>query len=242
MRSRTGSSITRPDGDVIATRGSCVFLRLRSGALSRIRYSALSVSPSPSTKRTLRVWLPLLKFVYTANEIVPSTRIGLRDAVALVEPSVTGWCAAAGTGANVAMATAIAKDPRTRFMLQFNCTPVRSHASPGQNHVRTTITAPCCCCNTGPWRSTSRSISRVLFRCLRIFSDHLSGIAITDDLKRPTRDYGRATLSRRSFLPLGLASSGVYRASEVTLTAGGLLHHRFTLTACAAVCSLWHCP
>src|SRR5690348_6050382 len=50
---------------------------------------------------------------------------------------------------------------------------------------------------------------------------------------------------------LGLAPGGVYRATEVTLDAGALLPHRFTL-ACepvtrrrptpSAVCSLWHCP
>src|SRR5262249_57191467 len=44
--------------------------------------------------------------------------------------------------------------------------------------------------------------------------------------------------------PLDLAPGGVYRAARVTPGAGGLLHHRFTLTGAAApaVCSLWHCP
>jgi hypothetical protein len=48
--------------------------------------------------------------------------------------------------------------------------------------------------------------------------------------------------------PLDLAPGGVYRAAAVTCGAGGLLHHRFTLTvavrkrAAAAVCFLWHCP
>ena len=45
--------------------------------------------------------------------------------------------------------------------------------------------------------------------------------------------------------PLGLAPGGVYRAAPVTRGAGGLLHHRFTLTprsSAGAVCSLWHCP
>ena len=41
---------------------------------------------------------------------------------------------------------------------------------------------------------------------------------------------------------LGLAPSGVYRATPVTWGAGGLLHHRFTLTCRQAVCFLWHCP
>src|SRR5215472_3878292 len=52
---------------------------------------------------------------------------------------------------------------------------------------------------------------------------------------------GRAALnrSRRSAplavpLPLDLAPGGVYRAAQVTLSAGGLLHHRFTLTTGAA--------
>src|SRR5206468_1426806 len=43
---------------------------------------------------------------------------------------------------------------------------------------------------------------------------------------------------------LGLAPGGVYRATPVTRGAGGLLHHRFTLTwrVRQAVCFLWHCP
>ena len=53
--------------------------------------------------------------------------------------------------------------------------------------------------------------------------------------------------------PFDLAPGGVYRATPVTWGAGGLLHHRFTLTSrtgevrstslgCGAVCFLWHCP
>jgi hypothetical protein len=45
---------------------------------------------------------------------------------------------------------------------------------------------------------------------------------------------GRAALERlrrrRTRRPLGLAPGGVYRATPVTRGAGGLLHHRFTLT------------
>src|SRR3954453_21028801 len=44
---------------------------------------------------------------------------------------------------------------------------------------------------------------------------------------------------------LDLAPGGGYRAPPVTRRAGGLLHHRFTLTALlgrTAVCFLWHCP
>ncbi|SFS92425.1 hypothetical protein SAMN05660874_04208 [Saccharopolyspora flava] len=58
---------------------------------------------------------------------------------------------------------------------------------------------------------------------------------------------GRATLDRprgRRDAHLGLAPGGVYRATSVTRGAGGLLHHRFTLTRRVrrAVCFLWHCP
>src|SRR5213076_1556484 len=65
---------------------------------------------------------------------------------------------------------------------------------------------------------------------------------------------GRAALERlrrrtpsRVVRPLGLAPGGVYRATPVTRGAGGLLPHRFTLTASrpepgAAVCFLWHFP
>ena len=42
--------------------------------------------------------------------------------------------------------------------------------------------------------------------------------------------------------PLDLAPGGVCRATPVTWGAGGLLHHRFTLTSEEAVCSLWHFP
>ena len=49
---------------------------------------------------------------------------------------------------------------------------------------------------------------------------------------------GRATLDRlrsapKAGAPLGLAPGGVYRAVPVTRDAGGLLHHRFTLTPLA---------
>src|SRR6187551_3553107 len=53
---------------------------------------------------------------------------------------------------------------------------------------------------------------------------------------------GRAALER---ILSDLAPGGVYLAAPVTRHAGGLLHHRFTLTGRAsapAVCSLWHCP
>jgi hypothetical protein len=64
--------------------------------------------------------------------------------------------------------------------------------------------------------------------------DHPSATAVASGLVRPTQELGRAALerSRRPACagPLGLAPGGVYRATPVTGGAGGLLHHRFTLT------------
>ena len=48
----------------------------------------------------------------------------------------------------------------------------------------------------------------------------------------------RASSSMRQLS--GLAPDEVYLADSVTRVAGGLLHHRFTLTAFAAVCFLLH--
>ena len=79
-------------------------------------------------------------------------------------------------------------------------------------------------------------------------SGHPSTNAVADALQQPTRTLGRAALKRALS---GLAPGGVYLAFPVTREAGGLLHHRFTLTcpaarACTrrrqAVCSLWHWP
>jgi hypothetical protein len=66
---------------------------------------------------------------------------------------------------------------------------------------------------------------------------HPSRTAVADSLVRSTREHraGRPqSLAQehtlRVQLPLDLAPGGVYRAAQVTLSAGGLLHHRFTLT------------
>ena len=61
-------------------------------------------------------------------------------------------------------------------------------------------------------------------------SGHPSTDAVADALQRPTRALGRAALKRALS---GLAPGGVYLAFPVTREAGGLLHHRFTLT-CAS--------
>ena len=88
-----------------------------------------------------------------------------------------------------------------------------------------------------PRRRASQPVGRVLCTRLR------GPTAIHLGLPLPTAScglpasIGRAALNRsrrnaplRMQLPLDLAPGGVYRAAQVTLSAGGLLHHRFTLT------------
>src|SRR6478735_12578062 len=58
--------------------------------------------------------------------------------------------------------------------------------------------------------------------------DHPSPDAVADTLQRPTHELGRTTLERSLS---GLAPGGVCLATTVTRRAGGLLHHRFTLTS-----------
>jgi hypothetical protein len=112
-------------------------------------------------------------------------------------------------------------------------------------------------------RRASRLVGRILLGVLRhrgTLSSHPSRRAVAGTLVRPTRRLGRAV--RRgpgSTAPahpidsstglLGLAPSGVYPAAPVTRDAGGLLHHRFTLTRTStatprplAVWFLWHFP
>ena len=77
---------------------------------------------------------------------------------------------------------------------------------------------------------------------------HPSGTAVADSLVRSTREHRagrpRSLAQGAAGSPLDLAPGGVYRATAVTCGAGGLLHHRFTLTPAdaGAVCFLWHCP
>ena len=85
---------------------------------------------------------------------------------------------------------------------------------------------------------------------------HPSGTAVAGSLVRSTREHraGRPrTLAQaprpgERASPLDLAPGGVYLAARITRGAGGLLHHRFTLTSRPgqagpeAVCFLWHCP
>ena len=76
---------------------------------------------------------------------------------------------------------------------------------------------------------------------------HSSGIAVTGDLKRPTRKHGGtpAATCVATFL-FGLAPGGVCHAAECCHRRGALLPHRFTLTGVIAdawaVCFLLHFP
>ena len=69
-----------------------------------------------------------------------------------------------------------------------------------------------------------------------VLRDHLSRTLVTQGLKQPTREQYEQHCSSLS----GLAPSEVYLAKAITCPAGGLLHHRFSLTDCSAVYSLLH--
>jgi hypothetical protein len=71
-----------------------------------------------------------------------------------------------------------------------------------------------------------RPVGRVL-SCLRR-GDHPSATTVAGRLVRSTRMLGRAALER---ILSDLAPGGVCLAAPVARRTGGLLHHRFTLTA-----------
>src|SRR4051812_36115033 len=65
--------------------------------------------------------------------------------------------------------------------------------------------------------------------------DHSSGIAVTGDLKRPTRKRrGTPAATCVATSLFGLAPGGVCRAAECCHRRGALLPHRFTLTVVIA--------
>ena len=65
--------------------------------------------------------------------------------------------------------------------------------------------------------------------------DHSSGIAVTGDLKRPTRKRrGTPAATCVATSLFGLAPGGVCRAAECCHRRGALLPHRFTLTGVIA--------
>ena len=104
-----------------------------------------------------------------------------------------------------------------------------------------------------PQRRTSRAVRRVLSpgrpRGGRETAIHLGPALPPASCGLPADSGGQPSNVRAGppfeAAPLDLAPGGVYLAARVTPGAGGLLHHRFTLTgdrASPAVCFLWHCP
>jgi len=82
-------------------------------------------------------------------------------------------------------------------------------------------------------RGVSRPVGRVLCARLREAAVIHLGLPLPTASCGLPASIGRATLdrSRRELRsPLDLAPGGVYLAAAVTCGAGGLLHHRFTLT------------
>ncbi|MCU1514516.1 MAG: hypothetical protein JWO10_1606 [Microbacteriaceae bacterium] len=71
-----------------------------------------------------------------------------------------------------------------------------------------------------------RLLRRVLSRCLRTMDGHLSRDYVAAALQRSTRKRDGQPHSSLS----DLAPDEVYLAGPITRTAGGLLHHRFSLT------------
>ena len=90
-------------------------------------------------------------------------------------------------------------------------------------------------------RRASRPIGRVLCARLRGPAVIHLGLPLPAASCGLPASIGRAALNRSrrpapltaNTGPLDLAPGGVYRAAAVTCGAGGLLHHRFTLTFCA---------
>jgi len=114
------------------------------------------------------------------------------------------------------------------------------------------------CAHAGPYALSRRRPQQCLrgepacrpgsVRPLARGGGHPSGTAVAGSLVRSTREHRagrpRSLAQGAAGSPLDLAPGGVYRAAAVTCGAGGLLHHRFTLTPAdaGAVCFLWHCP
>jgi len=126
--------------------------------------------------------------------------------------------------------TALA-EPSTRYwgIPARSCTdPRRTASMPGRRF-----------CRSGEMRRTSRPVSRVLSPGRLAALTRRATIPL--GLPLPTASCGLPVNSDgpssnvhagadRSRPPLDLAPGGVYRAAAVACAAGGLLHHRFTLT------------
>ena len=110
----------------------------------------------------------------------------------------------------------------------------------------------CCTAGQSYGRRASRPVGRVL--CTRLRGPaaiHLGLPLPAASCGLPASSGGPPSSTRAAgrSQPFDLAPGGVYLAAWVTPGAGGLLHHRFTLTPGparrpepGAVCFLWHCP
>jgi|HubBroStandDraft_1064217.scaffolds.fasta_scaffold605266_1 hypothetical protein len=94
-------------------------------------------------------------------------------------------------------------------------------------------------CGTGLWAAGESACRPGSVHPLARADGHPSRAAVAGSLLRSTSEHragrpqtlAQAPCPRRTRPPLDLAPGGVYRAAQVTLGAGGLLHHRFTLTS-----------
>ncbi len=92
-------------------------------------------------------------------------------------------------------------------------------------------------CRSAAWAAGESACRPGSVRPLARAGGHPSRTAVAGSLVRSTREHraGRPqSLAQEpaacGVLPLDLAPGGVYQAAQVALSAGGLLHHRFTLT------------
>ena len=118
--------------------------------------------------------------------------------------------------------------PRTARNRQTSPEARRSPVVPCCPRRGMTCQSPCSATGLG----TSRPISRILSRPKSRAIIHLGLPLPTASCDLPA-NIERAARSHRPCGPLGLAPGGVYQAVMVTHGAGGLLHHRFTLTRIA---------
>ena len=138
------------------------------------------------------------------------------------EPPAASPADSADHSGNLATLQAPASaSPEQRMNLtgQFVCWPTDGSHESGQR---------------GSGRRMSWPVGRVL--CTRLRGPatiHLGLPLPTASSGLPASSGGPPSIARAGaapLLPLDLAPGGVYRAAQVTLGAGGLLHHRFTLT------------
>ncbi len=133
----------------------------------------------------------------------------------------------------------------------WNAVPRDRLAELGEAELNASKPLACCYCSITVDEGVSRPVGRILCTRLRGPTVIHLGLPLPAASCGLPASIGRAALNRSrrpvtQTSPLDLAPGGVYQAAAVTCGAGGLLHHRFTLTPRPerreAVCFLWHCP